>query len=165
MTAGGDMQARYDWDLYADSPGVPSAERMRRGPVAVVECIEEIPCDPCETGCAQGAITIGTPITRIPHLDEELCTGCGHCIAVCPGQAIFVVDMSLPDGKATVSVPYEFLPLPEKGQTVTALDRSGTSVGEAEVVRVADPKAYDHTPVVTLRVPVEAAMVVRHCRA
>jgi Fe-S-cluster-containing hydrogenase component 2 len=159
------MQARYGWDLYANSPGVPSLERMRHGPVAVVECVEEIPCDPCETGCAQGAITIGRPITRIPRLDGELCTGCGHCIAACPGQAIFVVDMSLPDGKATVSVPYEFLPLPEKGQTVTALGRSGEPVGEAEVVRVDDPRAYDHTPVVTLKVPAEAAMVVRHCRA
>ena len=164
MAARDDARAHYDWELYADSPGVPSLERMRRGPVAVIECIEEIPCNPCETGCPHGAVTVGTPITALPRLDGELCTGCGQCIAVCPGQAIFVVDLSLPDGAATVSLPYEFLPLPEKGQRVTALDRSGQPVGEAEVVRVANPKAYDHTPVVTIRVPAELALVVRHCR-
>ncbi len=164
MSTRDDKHARYDWDLYADSPGVPSEEQMRRGPVAVIECIEEIPCDPCETGCSQGAITIGTPITNIPRLDAELCSGCGRCVAVCPGQAIFVVDMSLPGDAATVAVPYEFLPLPDVGQTVTALDRSGGALGEAEVVHVANPKAYDHTPVVTIKVIAELAFAVRHCR-
>jgi Fe-S-cluster-containing hydrogenase component 2 len=157
-------RARFGWDMYADSPGVPTPERMRRGPVAVIECIEEIPCDPCESGCPNGAIAVGTPITEVPRLKADLCTGCGRCVAICPGQAVFIVDMSLPDKAATVAVPYEFLPLPETGQTVTALDRSGEPVGQAEVVAVANPAAYDHTPVVTIRVPAELASVVRHFR-
>ena len=164
MSATADNRPHFDWELYADSPGVPSLERMRRGPVAVIECIEEIPCDPCETGCPHGAITVGTPITNIPRLDAELCTGCGRCIAICPGQAIFMVDLSLPGNAAAVAVPYEFIPLPEKGQKLTALDRSGEPVCAAEVLGVADPTAYDHTPVVTIKIPAELAAVVRHCR-
>ena len=29
-------------------PGVPSEARMRKGRVACVECVQEIPCNPCE---------------------------------------------------------------------------------------------------------------------
>ena len=76
---------------------------------------------------------MGADITALPQLDEDKCIGCYTCIAVCPGQAIFVVDESLEGDDATVAMPYEFLPLPEKGEKVTALDRSGAELGEAEV--------------------------------
>lgn len=65
--------------------GIPSQERMKKGPVAVIECVQEIPCNPCENACPFGAIKIGDPITNLPVLDGEKCTGCGTCVAMCPG--------------------------------------------------------------------------------
>ena len=35
----------------------PSEERMRKGPVAIAECVEHIPCNPCETSCPFHAIS------------------------------------------------------------------------------------------------------------
>lgn len=52
----------------AACPGVPSKERMAEGRVAVIECVQEIPCNPCESSCRFGAITIGEQITDLPTL-------------------------------------------------------------------------------------------------
>ena len=145
-------------------PGVPSKKRRAAGPVAVIECAEEIPCNPCELVCPKGAITVGEPITSLPVLHEEKCDGCLICIAPCPGLAIFVVDETYSDREATVMLPYEFLPLPEKGEKVDALNRRGEVVAEGTVVQVRNPKAFDRTPVVTVAVPKELGMEVRHIR-
>ena len=44
----------------------PPEERMAKGRVAVIECVQEIPCNPCENACRLGAITIGEQITNLP---------------------------------------------------------------------------------------------------
>ena len=137
----------------AGSPGVPSPARRAKGPVAVIECIERIPCNPCETSCQAGAITVGPDITELPHLDEDKCVGCQTCLPICPGQAIFLVDESLPEGRALITVPYEFLPLPEKGETVTALDRAGRVLGPAVVSAVRKTERMDRTALVTMETP------------
>ena len=31
---------------------LPSKERYEKGPVAVIECVQEIPCNPCEAACS-----------------------------------------------------------------------------------------------------------------
>ena len=146
----------------AELPGMPSKERLEQGAVAVIECAQEIPCNPCEKACPTGAIRVGEPITNLPVLAADKCTGCGLCIPVCPGLAIFVVDMTYSDREATVQLPYEFLPLPEKGETVRALDREGRVVCPARVVKVLNPKKFDHTAVITIAVPKDQAMNVRN---
>jgi Fe-S-cluster-containing hydrogenase component 2 len=146
----------------AKLPGMPSEERLRREPVAVIECGQEIPCNPCEGLCRQGAIAIGEPITNLPVLNEDKCTGCGLCIAGCPGQAIFVVDTTYSETECTVAMPYEFLPLPQKGQTVDGLDREGQVICSSRVVKVVNPSGFDRTPVVTAAVPKGCAMSVRN---
>jgi Fe-S-cluster-containing hydrogenase component 2 len=142
-------------------PGIPSAERRRKGPVAVIECPEEIPCNPCESSCKVDAIEVGSDIIDLPKLYEDKCIGCLTCVAVCPGQAIFVVDESLPDNRAAVTMPYEYLPLPQKGETVTALDRAGNALGDAVVTAVRQSKKNDQTVVVTIEVPREWSMRAR----
>ena len=142
-------------------PGVPTSERLKKGPVAVIECLEEIPCNPCESSCKVDAIEVGSNIINLPKLYEDKCIGCLTCVAICPGQAIFVVDESLPDNKATVTMPYEYLPLPEKGVTVTALDRAGNELGDAVVTAVRQSKRNDQTAVITIEVPREWSMRAR----
>ena len=149
-------------DELAKLPGMPSKERLEQGAVAVIECAQEIPCNPCEEACPAGAIRVGEPITNLPVLASDKCTGCGLCIPVCPGLAIFVVDMTYSDREATLQLPYEFLPPPEKGEMVTALDREGRAVCSARVVNVRNPKKFDHTPVITIAVPKDQAMNVRN---
>ena len=141
----------------------PGDERLSRGPVAIVECIENIPCNPCVTACPKGAITIEGDLNNTPRVDSDRCDGCGICVSACPGLAIFVVDAS-GDDSARVSLPFEFLPLPEVGDRVATLDRSGGTVGEGTVVRVLNSKALDRTPIVTIEIPVSDAMNVRHFR-
>ncbi len=141
--------------------GWPAEERFAKGPVAVIECVQPIPCNPCESACPFGAIHVGEPITNVPQLDRGKCTGCGQCVAACSGLAVFIVDKSLGEGKASVSFPFEYLPLPEKGATVRAVGRDGQFVCEAKVLRVIETKKNDHTPVVTLELPLEFADTVR----
>lgn len=141
--------------------GWPTGERFKKGPVAVIECVQEIPCNPCENACPFSAISIGTPITVIPTLKQDVCTGCGLCVAQCSGLAIFIVDKSYSDDKATVSFPFEYLPLPAKGDVAEAVNRAGEFVCNAAVVKIVDTRKNDHTPVVTVEVPMEFADTVR----
>jgi Fe-S-cluster-containing hydrogenase component 2 len=146
----------------AHYPGVPSDARRKKGLVAVIECSQNIPCDPCRDACAKGCIKIGSKITELPVIDEEIvCTGCGMCVASCPGQAIFLVDETYGGGEALVSLPYEFEPVPEKGSKGTAFDRSGLALGEAEIMSVKKAKAMDSTVVLTIKVPLDLSMKAR----
>jgi len=139
----------------------PSSERRAQGPVAVIECFQKIPCNPCYTSCRRGAIKELIDINDLPEINEEECNGCGICVSNCPGLAIFVVDESYSATEALVKLPYEFRPLPEEGQCVTALDREGKPVCRAKVIKVLNTKAMDRTPVVSLAVPKENSMDVR----
>ena len=65
---------------------------------------------------------------------------------------------------AAVSFPFEYLPLPEKGDTVKAVDRAGQYVCEAKVIRINNAKANDCTPVVTIEVPKELSDDIRSIR-
>jgi Fe-S-cluster-containing hydrogenase component 2 len=147
-----------------DSPGVPTAARRQKGPVAVIECLEDIPCNPCESSCNVGAIVVGADITNLPHLDGEKCVACQTCVYICPGQAIFMIDESLPRDRASVMMPYEYRPLPEKDDVVTALDRAGKELGDAKVLAVRQTKKMDQTATVTIEIPQNWSMQARAIR-
>jgi Fe-S-cluster-containing hydrogenase component 2 len=143
---------------------LPSEERFEKGPVVIIECVQEIPCNPCVEACPFSAITMPESINHVPVVDFEKCTGCGVCIAQCPGLAIFVVDRTFEEKRALVSLPYEFLPLPEKGERITLIDRAGQPCGEGEVIRIRNAKNQDRTPVITLAVEKSLEMRVRFFR-
>ena len=88
--------------------------------------------------------------------------GCGICVARCSGQAIFVVGQEQDYG--VVSFPYEMLPLPEKGMIVDGTDREGQTVCQGEILKVMIAKNFDHTTVVTLKVPLGKEDTVRGFR-
>lgn len=128
----------------------------------VIECTQNIPCNPCQDACSRGCISIGSNITSLPVVKEDKdCTGCGRCVASCSGQAIFLVEEDIGDGYGTVTLPYEFLPLPSVGQKGIALGRDGKKVCEAEVLKVRSSKAFDHTNLLTMKVPSALVMETR----
>jgi len=142
-------------------PGFPSEERMAKGAVAVIECVQEIPCNPCEYACPQKAVVVGDNITNLPVLREDLCIGCGLCIACCPGLAIFVVNKAYSETEATVEFPYEYNNIPGVGETAEAVDRKGNVVCRAKVLSVRNPPSNDHTSVIKIAIPKEYADDVR----
>lgn len=130
----------------------PSINRINKGPVAVIECYQKIPCNPCVTACKFNAINIGDDINNLPKLDREKCTGCGMCVSKCPGLSIMIIDGSKSINTILFKIPYEFIPLPEEGKTVKGLNRKGEHITDAKVLKVQNPKSFDRTPVITLEV-------------
>ena len=139
-------------------PGVTK----KAGVHPVMECTQNIPCNPCQDACPKGCISIGSHITALPAANENAqCIGCGMCVAACSGQAIFLVDEQSGGGFASVTLPYEFLPLPKAGDKGAALGRGGQKVCDAQVISVKTAKAFDKTALLTIKVPSEMAMQAR----
>ena len=135
---------------------LPPKWRLEKGPVAIAECPEPIPCNICVDACPYKAISMDG-INGLPRIDWSRCTGCGVCVSLCPGLAIFVVDLSKPD-RALVTLPYEMLPEPKPGMKVALLSRDGRVVGEGTIVRVWE---RNRTFVVTVEALPELALEVR----
>lgn len=143
-------------------PGVTS----KAGIHPVIECTQNIPCNPCQDACPKGCISIGKNITSLPVVDKDHdCIGCGMCVAACSGQAIFLVQEEVEPGFGEVTLPYEFLPLPEVGDKGVALGRDGKVVCEAEVSKVRTSPAFDHTNLLTIKVPADMVMKARFYKA
>lgn len=138
---------------------LPPEERFEKGSMVVIECIQGIPCDPCAHICRFEAIRKSSLVDP-PEVDCKKCTGCGECVAVCPGLAIFVVNLKYKNDKALVTIPYELLPTPKKREIYEALDREGKPVGEATIIT--SRKVKDRTAVVTVAVKKNLAMIVRN---
>jgi len=139
----------------------PKEARRKKGPYAVIECFQDIPCNPCQTSCPKKAIALAEDINQTPQLDFDKCNGCGICAFTCPGQAIFIIDETFSKRDALVSIPYEFAPLPLVGDTIIALNREGKEVCSGTVHNILNPKIADKTPLIVLSVPKEWAMHVR----
>lgn len=138
---------------------IPSQERLLAGPVAIIECIERIPCDPCVDACPFDAIFIEGGMVEKPQMDFEKCTGCGNCVSACPGLAIFMVDFTYSNHKAKLLIPYEFIPLPTPGDRVQGLDRRGKALTEVKVLEV---KKENGTGLISIAVDKNLAMDIRN---
>lgn len=142
---------------------IPSEEYLRRHPIPIIECVEEIPCTPCYEICPTKAIQM-EDLNAIPRLDPEKCTGCLLCAQICPGLAIFPTHFHK-EGFARVYIPYEFLPVPKVGDRVQVLNREGKPVGEGTVFFVLQKeKSLGDTVLVGVEVPREIALEARHIR-
>jgi len=75
--------------------------------------------------------------------------------------AIFLLERNFSEDQAAITIPYEFLPLPEKGENVIALDRNGSEICEGEIINVRLTKKADRTALVKVAVPKEYADMVR----
>jgi Fe-S-cluster-containing hydrogenase component 2 len=115
---------------------------------AIIECYQDIPCNPCQTSCPFGAIVIGEDINVQPKLIVEKCTGCGICVTSCPGLAIMLAKVEV--DKCVFKIPYEFLPAPVKGEIWDAVNRAGDFIGEALIENVFIGAKQDKTLLVTV---------------
>jgi len=143
---------------------LPSQERLNQGPVAIIECYQSIPCNPCYTACKTGAIKEFEDINNLPQINHDACNGCALCISKCPGLAILVMDKTYSENETLLKIPYEFLPLPAAGDVVDGLDREGNFVTKVRVEKVLNPKSFDKTPIVHITLPHELALRVRNIR-
>ncbi len=140
----------------------PEGERLYDKPFAVIECVEEIPCDPCVDSCPFGAIVIEGNLNNRPKVIFDKCTGCAVCLTKCPGLAIFLIDYK--EGYSSITIPYEFIPLPSPGEVVEVMDREGRVVGDGTVEKVLHARSRHKTPLVRIRVKTELVKDVRHFR-
>ena len=135
-----------------DIEAFPNSGIKTSGIHPVIECTQNIPCNPCQDICTHHCIMVGEDITKIPQFrPEHKCVGCGLCVANCPGQAIFLVENGTDEDKVTI--PYEFFPLPQIGEKGQGCTRAGEPICTAEVVAVKDLPINDHTVLLTLSVP------------
>lgn len=143
-------------------PPFPSDERLNsKKPVAYIECPQSIPCSPCYESCRFDAIEMKN-INDPPKVDYDKCSGCMACIRVCPGLAIFMLQIK--DGKGYVTLQYEFLPWLEKGDVVKLYNRRGEEVGEGVVTWALKPERNDRTQLVTVEMDRDLIFEVRAIR-
>ncbi len=138
---------------------IPSKQRLLKGPVAIFECVEPIPCNVCVFSCPFKAVVMDK-ITDMPKVDFNKCTGCGLCVAQCPGQAIFIVDYSPKGETGVLTLQYDLTQPPDKGEEVILLDRKGEELGKGRVLKVYKHKRSEAF-VVTIEVSKEFLMNAR----
>lgn len=137
---------------------LPNKKQLKKG-VAIIECVQRIPCNPCVTSCPVNAISM-KDINDVPQIDYDKCIGCKKCVGICPGLAIFVVKI-LKNNKALITLPYELLPIPEENDIVEGLNRKGEKVDNVKVKKVVKK---GKTMVITIETEEKYAMDIRNIR-
>lgn len=144
-----------EWDekaaILKAKPG-PAVHREKpveeEGIFPVFHCFQEVPCNPCTSVCKAGIVhTVDNKITGLPYVtDRSACTGCGSCVAVCPGLAITLVDYRKDPHRPTVTLPYEvWREKVEVGHQVPVTNEDGAILGYFAVKRVKVKKKYPRT--------------------
>ncbi len=156
-----------EWDQKAvilkSKPG-PEVKRKQpireKGVFPIFHCYQEVPCNPCTSVCPVGAIrTEGDEITGLPYItDLDACTGCGSCVAVCPGLSMILVDYRDDREHPLVTLPYEiWRDRVEVGQNIPITDADGAILGYYPVVKISTRKKYPGTLLVQVKVDKKVA--------
>jgi len=153
---------KSDGVLQSSDVPLPDEKILKKGKIAIIECVENIPCNPCETSCPQGAIKIGENICDLPKIDYSKCSGCSLCLAVCPGLAIFALNKYIDENRSEITIPYELNTSLEKGMTVKLVNRSGKILGNGEISAIRELKIQKKRKLVSILIPRELINEVRH---
>ncbi len=130
------------------------------GVFPIFHCYQEVPCNPCTSVCPVGAIrTERDEITGLPYIiDLDACTGCGSCVAVCPGLSMILVDYRDDPEHPLVTLPYEiWRERVEVGQKVPVTDVDGAILGYYPVEKVSTRRKYPGTLLVQIKVAKKVA--------
>ncbi len=137
-------------------PAVSRKHPVReQGVFPIFHCYQEVPCNPCTSVCPVGAIrTEQDEITGLPYItDLDACTGCGSCVAVCPGLSMILVDYRDDPEHPLVTLPYEIgRERVEVGQKVPITDVDGAILGYYPVEKIAVRRKYPGTLLIQAKV-------------
>jgi NADPH-dependent 2,4-dienoyl-CoA reductase/sulfur reductase-like enzyme/Fe-S-cluster-containing hydrogenase component 2 len=149
--------------ILKSKPG-PTVSRKQpaceHGVFPIFHCDQEVPCNPCTSVCPVGAIrTEDDEITGLPYItDLDACTGCGNCVAVCPGLSMILVDYRGDLEHPLVTLPYEiWRERVEVGQKVPVTDVDGAILGYYPVEKISTRRKYPGTLLVQIKVNKKAA--------
>lgn len=132
----------------------------------IIDCSEPIPCDPCAAFCDRKAIT-KKELCSIPEYNEEKCSGCGICVAICPGMAITMIGLK-EDGKYEITIPGEFGGI-EEGEMTNLHNAKGEICGIGQVKRVWNARLENaltdikNTRLITIESSEPSSLHARHC--
>jgi len=138
------LQRGYNTRTELEERGIfPPDELLKSKRLAVIECIEDIPCNPCEEACRFKGIHKET-FTKPGQVDWENCNGCAACLLACPGLSVFLMEIR--NGKGYVTLPYEIMPTPEIGNNAELMNRAGEVIGQGKIVAPTYKALGDATP-------------------
>jgi ferredoxin len=112
--------------------GVPR-QLKKEGMLASIECIEPIGCRVCEKECPAHAIVIDRG-PNAKFLLEDLCTGCGRCVQVCPSQIPVMIEGDGSQSFTPLLIGHREKPALKKGDRVSLLNRRGESLATSKVL-------------------------------
>jgi Fe-S-cluster-containing hydrogenase component 2 len=150
-----------DQKRIKEIPGYPGDLAFEKGPIAIIECDQDIPCNPCEEVCPRNAIIVGQPITNLPKIYSDNCNGCTRCITICPGLCIFVINKNYSDTESLIYLPYEFYPIPDKNENVDLLNNYGEVICTGKIKKIIKPLRDNKTYVLGVVIPKKFFMVAR----
>lgn len=130
----------------------------------LIDCPQDIPCNPCEKACPTGAIVIGEKINQPPDYKPAKCIGCGKCLFVCPGRAIMLVQYNYSETSSKLSIPFEFLPEPKIDEELELLNKNGDFVCKGRVLGTKYFEDKDKASLLELEVKKEHTFNVRSVR-
>ncbi|MBF0314045.1 MAG: FAD-dependent oxidoreductase [Oligoflexia bacterium] len=118
----------------------------------LISCTQDIPCNPCESSCHLGAISIGDKINQQPSVNFNLCKGCGLCVPACPGRAIRILQYNYSDTHSALTLPFEFLPYPQEGHLIDLYNAQGQVITKGSVHKLQKPKQKTDCGTITVLV-------------